>query len=152
MIIFDLDGTLADISHRRHLVEDKKNKNFPLFYKMCVDDKPNRPIIEIFDSLRYSNGDWDIQIWSGRSDEVRKETVDWLDRYIYGDYRIADKALARMRKSCDYTPDHVLKEKWLKEERAKGTRIDMVFDDRDRVVKMWRSHGITCLQVAEGDF
>ena len=27
-----------------------------------------------------------------------------------------------------------------------------VFEDRDRVVKMWRDLGITCFQVAEGDF
>ena len=28
MIIFDLDGTLADCEHRRHLVEPEKNENF----------------------------------------------------------------------------------------------------------------------------
>jgi len=27
-----------------------------------------------------------------------------------------------------------------------------VFDDRDKVVKMWRNQGLRCCQVAEGDF
>ena len=27
-----------------------------------------------------------------------------------------------------------------------------VLDDRNQVVKMWRENGLTCLQVAEGDF
>lgn len=31
-------------------------------------------------------------------------------------------------------------------------RIAMVFDDRDKVVAMWRRQGLTCLQVAPGDF
>jgi hypothetical protein len=26
------------------------------------------------------------------------------------------------------------------------------FDDRDKVVKMWRDNGIICFQVAPGDF
>jgi len=28
----------------------------------------------------------------------------------------------------------------------------MVFDDRDKVVNMWRENGIPCLQVAPGNF
>lgn len=152
MIIFDLDGTLADISHRRHLVEDKKNKNFPLFYAMCKDDKPNAPVIRILHALQYLEIFPDIQIWSGRSDEVRSETVDWLAEHVFQSKHVANNALARMRKAGDYTPDHILKENWLKEELANGTRIDMVFDDRNRVVQMWRSYGITCLQVADGNF
>lgn len=31
-------------------------------------------------------------------------------------------------------------------------RVEIVFDDRNSVVKMWRLLGLTCFQVAEGDF
>ena len=31
-------------------------------------------------------------------------------------------------------------------------RPTLVFDDRDRVVAVWRKHGIRCCQVAPGDF
>ena len=33
-----------------------------------------------------------------------------------------------------------------------GGKIDIVFDDRNKVVDMWRARGTTCVQVAEGDF
>ena len=31
-------------------------------------------------------------------------------------------------------------------------QVDYVLDDRNQVVEMWRSLGLTCLQVADGDF
>ena len=30
--------------------------------------------------------------------------------------------------------------------------VAMVFDDRNQVVDMWRQNGLTCFQVADGDF
>ena len=30
--------------------------------------------------------------------------------------------------------------------------VAMVFDDRQQVVDMWRDNGLTCFQVADGDF
>ena len=33
-----------------------------------------------------------------------------------------------------------------------GGKIDLVFDDRNKVVDMWRARGTTVVQVAEGDF
>ncbi len=58
-----------------------------------------------------------------------------------------------MRKSGDYTPDDKLKYGWLADlEPPERNRVTAVFDDRDRMVKMWRDAGITCLQVAPGDF
>ena len=33
-----------------------------------------------------------------------------------------------------------------------GGKIDLVFDDRNKVVDMWRNRGTTVVQVAEGDF
>jgi hypothetical protein len=55
-----------------------------------------------------------------------------------------------MRKIGDFRPDEVLKKEWLDEVGPEN--IKMIFDDRDKVVKMWRDNGITCLQVAPGNF
>jgi hypothetical protein len=30
--------------------------------------------------------------------------------------------------------------------------IEYILDDRNQVVEMWRNMGLTCLQVADGDF
>jgi hypothetical protein len=50
-------------------------------------------------------------------------------------------------------PDDELKESWLNNpEIIDKNRVVAVFDDRDKVVKMWRKNGIPCFQVAEGNF
>jgi hypothetical protein len=57
-----------------------------------------------------------------------------------------------MRPQGSHTPDDVLKKAWLDELQAEGKSVMCVFDDRDKVVKMWRDNGITCMQVNYGDF
>ena len=84
-----------------------------------------------------------VEIWSGRSDEVRAETERWLKAEGLGGLPL------KMRRRGDNTPDDILKQSWL---LAEETKPDLVFDDRDKVVAMWRRHGIICAQVAPGDF
>ena len=61
-----------------------------------------------------------------------------------------------MRPLNSFTPDEILKRDWLNSlESEHGiTKEDIlcIFDDRDKVVKMWREEGITCMQVAPGAF
>ena len=58
-----------------------------------------------------------------------------------------------MRTDGDYTPDDELKEFWLNKLNGGGfSRLVAVFDDRNKVVAMWRRHGVRCFQVAPGDF
>ena len=57
-----------------------------------------------------------------------------------------------MRRTKDYRSDDIVKKEMLDEMRAIGYNPTLVFDDRDRVVKMWRENGLRCFQVAEGDF
>lgn len=89
LYIFDLDGTLANIDHRRHFVEDKKNKRWDEFYRACVDDLPNNAIITILNTFIIAEQNCsyclvkyppisDIIIFSGRSDIVKHETIKWL--------------------------------------------------------------------------
>jgi hypothetical protein len=139
--IFDLDGTLADIRHRRHFVEGK-NKDWPSFHASCADDTPNVHVIDVFKKLSMHNPCW---ILSGRDDSVKEQTLEWL----FNNGICFEKIF--MRSHGDHQPDVSLKEGWLKE-IIKTHSILGVFDDRDRLVKMWRSHGLTCFQVAEGDF
>jgi hypothetical protein len=51
-----------------------------------------------------------------------------------------------------FTPDDILKEAWLREQFPDKNNILCVYDDRDKVVAMWRRNGIPCFQVAPGDF
>ena len=146
LYIFDLDGTLADLTHRRHFVDKKVGrKDWDAFHAACVDDAPIWPVIHTMRTLQAAGAEcWVV---SGRSDAVYDQTVDWVTRHDCAPSRLL------MRKAGDYTPDDVLKESWLRSwPSADVARIVAVFDDRDRVVAMWRRHGIQCFQVAPGDF
>ena len=57
-----------------------------------------------------------------------------------------------MRKAGDRRDDSVIKKEMLVQLRIAGFNPVMVFEDRDRVVKMWRENGVRCMQVANGDF
>lgn len=143
VIIFDLDGTLALIEHRRHYVDcPRDQQNWDAFYDACEKDEPNNAIIKL--NLRLATPNNVIYILSGRSDKVKEKTLMWLENQnIQFDHLI-------MRPDGCFTPDDELKKNWATQIGL--GRILMVFDDRDKVVKMWRSLGITCLQVAEGNF
>jgi hypothetical protein len=145
LYIFDLDGTLADIRHRRHLVEGDK-RDWPAFHAACVDDTPNMPVVRTALGLYWAGAE--LWVWSGRSDVVRAETERWL-YLVVGPYH----SELRMRKHGDYQTDVSLKRSWLHgigpRDRA---RLVAVFDDRTRLVDMWRSEGVACFQVAPGDF
>lgn len=142
-VIFDLDGTLALIDHRRHLVESP-NPDWDLFFASCVDDAPNEPIIEVAQSL--TERGYDIHVLSGRSDAVAEATIEWLNKH-----RITRRSLL-MRPAGDYTPDDELKVRFIESLGLTPANTLCVFDDRDKVVAMWRRLGFACVQVAPGDF
>lgn len=151
LYIFDLDGTLALIDHRRNIIVDSDDKNrWGRFYQLCDKDQPNLPVIQTMERLRITGSD--IWFFSGRGSEVREKTVAWLAEHTsFMSWELSD--ILVMRDVGDYTPDDVLKKQWFDNMLyIDKQRLVAVFDDRDRVVKMWRDNGIPCFQVAHGDF
>jgi hypothetical protein len=142
IVAFDLDGTLADITHRLHLIKGK-DKHWPSFFKSCVSDAPVDRIIRVAEAM--NNEGHTVEIWSGRSDMVLGETKDWLAKHNIG-YRTL-----RMRKDGDYRQDCIVKGEWY-DALPPHERPVLAFDDRQQVVDMWRSRGVLCCQVAPGDF
>jgi hypothetical protein len=138
MIIFDLDGTLADCEHRRHLVDrnhpinEKKRlpeisliatcdpdpnqyvwkPDWKSFYESCDKDIPIEPTCHVFRQmiLTWPEDYTPIQIWSGRCESVRDKTVKWIKNWIQACFN--DSKL-KMRPIGDNTPDDQLKERWL---------------------------------------
>ncbi len=157
LYIFDLDGTLADCTHRLPLIQQTR-KDWRGFFAACVDDKPILPAIRTLQALR--KGGAEVWIWTGRSDEVQPETEEWLYKHGCIKYSMflhwqpfAPPESFRMRKAGDHQPDDELKRGWLGEiEPPEYWRLTGVFEDRQRVVEMWRAAGIPCFQVAPGEF
>lgn len=172
-IVFDLDGTIADINHRLHYL-DEDPKNWDAFFAACSEDRPYVPVLKVFSdmSLNIMNI---VEIWTGRTagecDEIFRKTVDWLglnlfpikpnvyksvantskdfvlvsDNDFFKRWVMPFKIQIRMRPHGNFDYDHVLKREWLHAARDAGKEIDMVFEDRQSVVDMWAEEGVTCL-------
>lgn len=130
-IICDLDGTLCLFDG------DPYERDF-------TKDRVNESVADIV--RLYAENGMRIFYVSGRKDKFRNQTEEWLKRHDL------DWSSPLMRKTDDERKDSIIK-KEIYEEFIKGKyNVLFVLDDRNQMVEMWRSLGITCLQVAEGDF
>jgi phosphoglycolate phosphatase-like HAD superfamily hydrolase len=143
IILFDVDGTLANCQHRQRHVQQKP-KRWDLFNKTMHEDTPHDDIIWLA-KMFYAQGH-KVIICSGRGSEFMDVTVKWLDDHevkFHGIY---------MRPVRDSRRDDIIKAELLAEIRRDYGEPFMVFDDRNQVVDMWRANGVRCCQVAPGDF
>lgn len=152
-VVFDLDGTLADASRRvnRFLICPKMGYphkrtdkiDWDGFFQACDEDEPIVPNLTVLHAL-FDSGH-DVHIWTGRSSLVRDKTKQWL--LMHGVPRsVLDTML--MRPARDYQSDVTLKAMWME----KHGKPDLVFEDRDRVIAMYRDAGVIVHQVAPGEF
>jgi hypothetical protein len=147
IVIADLDGTIALSDHRRHWLDSERHpevtsdERWRRFFAESHRDLPNWPVILTLKAL--CRDGYYIHVFSGRSDEVWEQTIDWLEAFNVPYHHL------RMRAAGDFTPDEELKRQWIAEYNL--SLILCVFDDRQKVVDMWRSLGLDCLQVAPGD-
>ena len=132
-VVVDMDRTLAHPHPDRH----------PMDARTCDRDGANWEVIE---AVKLYAGRYPIVIVSGRQEECREPTVRWL-----ATYSIPHVALF-MRPNRDGRPDQDVKREIYERDIAPQWRVHLVFDDRDKVVAMWRSLGLTVFQVAEGNF
>ena len=149
-IIMDIDGTLADASHRLHLLPSKRrdeskppSEAWREFYLASEHDG-------VIEEIRILNNklaeEYPVFLCTGRSDTDKALTLKWLRRHDIrwnGIY---------MRKSGDHRPDTVVKKEMLDQIRSNGFEPLFAVEDRAGVTKMWRDNGVRCLQVCEGDY
>jgi predicted kinase len=169
IVIVDIDGTLSEPGGRLRHVKGtytckpdckatelqrckghcqacgaKFTPRWDLFHAEVDKDAPKPRIAKLVKclSLHY----W-IIIVSGRSPEhgCGIKTEDWLEQHLGIPY-----LHLFMRQSGDYKPDYEHKKEIL--DLLPKHRIAFCLDDRQQVVDMWRENGLTCLQVANGDF
>jgi predicted kinase len=133
-IICDLDGTLADNKWRN-----------PYDASQCQNDpvvEPIRHILEVY----YRFMDWRIVYLSGRDGEFRPPTEEFLRKYHCPPGELF------MREAGDKRKDWIVKSELFDAHVRKVYNVRFVLDDRNQVVQMWRKLGLTCLQVADGNF
>ena len=139
--IFDLDGTICDVSHRRQYVATKP-RNWDAWNRGLMNDVPHPAVKIVYQALRQQY-EYDMIVVSGRSDDYKEQTIKWLtDNEIFYDE-------IYMRKYKDHRDDAVVKGE-IADEILKTHRILGVFDDRQRVVNMWIQRGIWVFDCGQG--
>lgn len=131
-IICDIDGTLAHMKDRG-----------PYDWSRVGEDEVD-PIIK--NLLKILKEKYVIILVSGRDGCCMDETKQWLeDNSIRYDQLL-------MRGTGDNSPDIIVKKAIFDVYIKDNYNIEFVLDDRNQVVEMWRSLGLKCLQVQDGDF
>jgi FMN phosphatase YigB (HAD superfamily) len=142
-VIFDLDGTLANIEHRLKYIKSNRS----MFNSECIKDAPiHQTIITLKMAATCGMA---IEIWTGREELTMDLTIQWLKKYGVWKYI---KEL-KMRQTNDRRHDHIIKNEWYQNlPPIRKSRLLGVYEDRQSVVDMWRGIGVQCYQVAPGNF
>jgi phosphoglycolate phosphatase-like HAD superfamily hydrolase len=146
MYIFDIDGTLADATHRLHHILGKKKKDWDAWDADTDGDTPIIPIVGIIQAL-YDHSH-DIMLLTGRNERVRELTEQWL-----ADHNIRYHHLI-MRPHKDHRDDTIVKLEQLNKFLSENPDVEVqtIFEDRRRLVVAFREAGFHVCQVDEGNF
>jgi len=136
-IIVDIDGTVAHMGDRRS----------PFDWKKVGLDEPDQNVLSI---IRALSNHYEVFFVSGRDGSCYQETMDWL--VMHYSHGINPGINLLMRPAGNFEKDSIIKERIFKENFEGKYYIEMLFDDRDQVVKKYREMGLTVAQVAYGDF
>ena len=132
-IICDIDGTIAQMVGRSPYEEDRVG-----------EDNPKKEVISILE--QYKNTPNAIILVSGRHEDCRVATENWCRSHN------VPYDLLLMRPTGDNRSDAIIKREIYDIYIKDKYNVLFVLDDRDRVVDVWRSLGLTCLQVGYGSF
>lgn len=143
-VIFDIDGTLVDISDRLKFI-----KSSPRDWKAFRDplkkrwDEPIWPVISTLLALHAAGSR--ILIATGRTESEKDGTLDSLRTYI----PFIDDVPLYMRSDGDFRKDTVVKSAMLDKMLDAGYKPVMVFDDRPSVIDMWHGRGLKVMDVRD---
>jgi len=163
LLICDIDGTVANCSHRVQRIPD-----WDAFHEGMTDDQPFLPVVNLVLAAML-NPDTMLVFLTGRPSKYRIPTEQWIKREcgLHPD----DDYTLMMRPNDDWTPDVEMKARLLDaalepwgciQKWGEGLgytitdawmkRHAIFLEDRDKVVEMWRGKGYTCLQPREGEY
>ena len=132
LAIFDLDGTLVDVTNIRHYVEGKK-KNFDLFHKESINCPPNEKVLFLNRTLATTQ-DIYIAIFTGREEKYRGLSEQWLD-----DNKVSYHCLL-MRQDNDFRSNVTIKNELF--ENFKFNYLPfLAIDDTPELRKLWGQVG-----------
>lgn len=144
-VICDLDSTLCDTTHRSFLAEGKR---WMEFHDECHNDDVYNWCVTLLEAMQFANPDLRIIFVTARPERVQEKTMKWLkdvfDRTFEFELHMKppgwNQGSALLKKSIYY------------EKIAPRYDVLFVLEDEHKVVQMWRSIGLNCLQPLENHF
>jgi hypothetical protein len=130
LAVIDIDGVVADVRHRLHLIQDKPRR-WPEFFAAAADDPPLPEGVALVQELA---ADHDILWLTGRPESNRRMTAAWLAAQGLP----AEPLL--MRRDRDFRPARLTKRAELRTLRARH-EIGVVVDDDPEVIAMLSADG-----------
>jgi len=138
-VIVDLDGTLCNDDHRKHLAEAKQ---WDEYHSLCHLDKPNPDMVATIKAFFLA--EHPVLAVTGRNEKWRKMTANWLHDNGLG--HCIEQVF--MRPDDDYTKAGELKLRLLKENAmVNPSEVLVAFDDTEKVIEVFRNAGIKTYQV-----
>lgn len=121
--VFDVDGVLADVSHRRHFIAGRRN--WAAFFAAASDDAPLATGIELARAAR--DRGLDLVYLSGRPERLRAVTLDWCREHDVPEGQLM------LRPDRDRSPATDLKLRLLRQ-LTRTHRVVFFVDDDTEVV------------------
>jgi serine/threonine-protein kinase RIO1 len=142
-IIIDIDGTVAEKYPPRDIHDLTK----------VAYDYPIWPTIKAIEGL-ISTGKYAPIFVSGRQKKAAEATKQWLLHYISFlpyEYHFGTNILLFMRNDNDNRCDTIVKREIYENHIKEYYDVFCVFDDRKKVIDMWRSLGLFVFDCAQKD-
>ena len=136
--IFDMDGTLCDVSTIRHHVRHHP-KRFDLFHQDSVNCPPHSWVAGM--ARRYYMTGWAVLIVTARKRKYEPWTAWWLA------LNNVPSTELYMRPDTSFAKDYVVKKDLLAQIRADGYDPQVAYDDNPNVIKLWKEEGIRTVVV-----
>lgn len=143
-VVVDIDGTIADLTHRLKYYSGPE-KDLEKFYSLVSEDKPIHNIIRMVESLAK---DYKIVFCTGRCERSMQDTITWLRSVLF----VNKTFELLMRPEDDRRMDTEVKPEILIHNGLSPKNVLLIIEDRNRMVKEWRSRGFTCIQVVDGNY
>jgi len=146
IIIFDIDGTIADNRHRLHwILRAPKHKDWDSYDAEWEGDSYIPPMGELCKTL-INDPSYQVILLTGRNVRGRANTIRWLERH---GIKLNNPDELIMRGERDYRDAGTMKLEYLQKRGITPDMVMTLFDDNNHVVRALRDAGYHVCHVAD---